>query len=136
MGDALVDQLLKAGMVRNISDLYRLTSDQLLTLERMGKRSAAKIITNVDHSRSQPLPRLIYGLGIPFVGERTAQLLTARVMRYFGLAYLGQRYGHSTAQFLLKHGLALGVAGFGLAAIVAVGLRLYQEHRVGLGEPE
>ena len=63
-------------------------------------------------------------------------VLTARVMRYFGLAYLGQRYGHSTAQFLLKHGLALGVAGFGLAAIVAVGLRLYQEHRVGLGEPE
>ncbi len=77
MGDALVDQLLTRGMVHNIADLYGLTLEQLLELERMGKKSASKIIENIDRSRKQPLPRIIYGLGIPFVGERTAQLLSA-----------------------------------------------------------
>jgi DNA ligase (NAD+) len=75
LGDALVDQLLGRGLVHNIADLYGLTVDQLLELERMGKKSASKIIQNVDHSRSQPLARVLNGLGIPFVGERTAQIL-------------------------------------------------------------
>jgi DNA ligase (NAD+) len=77
MGDALVDQLLKNGLVQNIADLYQLTVDQLLTLDRMGKKSATKIVQNIDRSRSQPLARVLNGLGIPFVGERTAQILAA-----------------------------------------------------------
>lgn len=75
MGDALVDQLLARGLVHNISDLYGLTVNQLLELERMGNKSASKIIHNIDASRAQPLARVLNGLGIPFVGERTAQLL-------------------------------------------------------------
>jgi DNA ligase (NAD+) len=77
MGDALVDQLLKNGMVKNVADLYHLTVEQLLALERMGKKSATKIIHNIDQSRSQPLARVLNGLGIPFVGERTAQILAS-----------------------------------------------------------
>lgn len=77
MGDALVDQLLKNKLVQNVADLYQLTVEQLLTLERMGTKSATKIIHNIDHSRSQPLARVLNGLGIPFVGERTAQILAA-----------------------------------------------------------
>lgn len=77
MGDALVDQLLARGLVHNIADLYDLQLDQLLSLERMGKKSATKVLENIHQSRSQPLARLIYGLGIPFVGERTAQLLAS-----------------------------------------------------------
>ncbi len=75
LGEALVDQLLSRGLVHNIGDLYTLTEDKLLELERMGKKSAAKVIQNIDRSRSQPLPRVLNGLGIPFVGERTAQIL-------------------------------------------------------------
>lgn len=75
LGDALVDQLLNRSLVRNIADLYSLTESQLLDLERMGKKSASKIIANIDRSRSQPLSRVLNGLGIPFVGERTAQIL-------------------------------------------------------------
>jgi DNA ligase (NAD+) len=75
LGDALVDQLLNRGLVHNIADLYGLTADQLLKLERMGEKSATKIIRNIDRSRSQPLARVLNGLGIPFVGERTAQIL-------------------------------------------------------------
>jgi DNA ligase (NAD+) len=77
MGDALVDQLLSRNMVRNIADLYWLSSDQLLELDRMGLKSATKIIQNIDNSRTQPLSRVLNGLGIPFVGERTAQILAS-----------------------------------------------------------
>jgi DNA ligase (NAD+) len=76
MGDALVDQLLSRGLVQGIADIYQLTMDQLLQLERMGEKSASKIIRNIDGSRSRPLARVLNGLGIPFVGERTAQLLS------------------------------------------------------------
>ncbi len=80
MGDALVDQLLSQGIVHSVADLYQLTEDQLLSLERMGKKSASKIIQNISNSKQQPLSRVLNGLGIPFVGERTAQILAA----YFG----------------------------------------------------
>ncbi len=75
MGDALVDQLLARGLVHNIADLYSLTEEQLLSLERMGKKSASKILANIDASRKQPLSRVLNGLGIAFVGERTGQIL-------------------------------------------------------------
>ncbi len=75
LGDALVDQLVDQKLIANVADLYRLTQDQLLELERMGKKSADKILANIEASRKQPLPRILNGLGIPFVGERTAQFL-------------------------------------------------------------
>ena len=77
MGDALVDQLLAKGLVRNIADLYGLTAEQLLNLERMGKKSASKVIQNIDLSRTQPFARVLNGFGIPFVGERTGQILAS-----------------------------------------------------------
>jgi len=75
MGDVLVEQLVSRGIVRSVADIYDLALDQLLELERMGQKSAEKIIKNIDRSRKQPLPRVLNGLGIPFVGERTAQIL-------------------------------------------------------------
>ncbi|MBE7157289.1 MAG: NAD-dependent DNA ligase LigA [Rhodospirillales bacterium] len=77
LGDALVDQLLAKGLIKDIADLYKLTSEQLTTLERMGIKSATKIIANIDKGRTQPMWRVLYGLGIPFVGERTAQTLAS-----------------------------------------------------------
>src|SRR5579863_1932537 len=75
MGHVLVDQLVSHGLVKNVADIYHLTLDQLLELERMGQKSAEKILKNIDASRKRPLPRVLNGLGIPFVGERTAQIL-------------------------------------------------------------
>ena len=75
LGDALVDQLVDGGLVRNVTDLYELTLDQLVRLERMGEKSASKLLANIHKSKETPLPRLLNGLGIPFVGERTAQIL-------------------------------------------------------------
>jgi DNA ligase (NAD+) len=75
MGDVLVDQLVSRGLVKSVADIYHLTLDQLLTLDRMGQKSAEKVLKNIDASRKRPMPRVLNGLGIPFVGERTAQIL-------------------------------------------------------------
>jgi DNA ligase (NAD+) len=75
MGDVLVDQLVTRGIVKSVADIYDLTLPQMLELDRMGEKSAEKILRNIDASRKQPLPRVLNGLGIPFVGERTAQIL-------------------------------------------------------------
>jgi len=75
LGEALVDQLVDRGMVRSIADLYELDGKALAALDRMGEKSAARILKGLEESKSRPLPRLLCGLGIPFVGERTAQQL-------------------------------------------------------------
>jgi DNA ligase (NAD+) len=75
MGYALVDQLVDSGMVKSVADIYDLTVEQLVGLERMATKSASKIVANIDASRDRPLPRLLNALGIPFVGARTADLL-------------------------------------------------------------
>jgi DNA ligase (NAD+) len=75
MGEALVDQLVDTGLVKNVADIYRLKLEDLMDLERMGRKSAEKLLKNIDRSRRSSLPRILNGLGIPFVGERTAQIL-------------------------------------------------------------
>jgi DNA ligase (NAD+) len=75
LGEALVNQLTERGLVKNVADLYKLTKDDLLQLERMGEKSAENVLTEIEASKKLPLERVIYGLGIRFVGERTAQFL-------------------------------------------------------------
>src|SRR5579871_6909942 len=75
VGEALVDQLVDRGLVKSVADLYELTVDSLMTLERMGKKSAGNIIKNIENSKKAPLPRVLSSLGIRFVGERTAVFL-------------------------------------------------------------
>ena len=75
MGDALVNQLTDRGFVKNVADIYRLSKDDLLKLERMGDKSAQNVLNEIEASKKLPLERVIYGLGIRFVGERTAEFL-------------------------------------------------------------
>jgi DNA ligase (NAD+) len=75
MGEALVDQLVDRGILRSVADIYSLTLDQLMELDRMGPKSATNMIRNIAKSRSLPLPRVLAALGIRFVGERTAVFL-------------------------------------------------------------
>ncbi len=75
MGDALVNQLTERGLVKNVADIYKLTKDNLLSLERMGDKSAQNVLDEIEASKKLPLERVIYGLGIRMVGERTAQFL-------------------------------------------------------------
>ncbi len=75
MGDALVNQLTERGLVKNVADIYKLTKADLLSLERMGDKSAQNILDEIESSKKLPLERVVYGLGIRMVGERTAQFL-------------------------------------------------------------
>jgi DNA ligase (NAD+) len=75
LGEVLVNQLTERGLVKNVADLYKLTKDDLLQLERMGEKSAENVLAEIEASKRLPLERVIYGLGIRFVGERTAQFL-------------------------------------------------------------
>jgi DNA ligase (NAD+) len=75
MGDALVAQITDRGMVKNVADIYKLTKADLLSLERMGDKSAQNVLDEIEASKKLPLERVIFGLGIRFVGERTAQFL-------------------------------------------------------------
>ena len=75
LGDRLVEQLVDRELVRAPSDLYALEAEQLAELERMGEKSAANLVEAIAASRATTLPRLLFGLGIPDVGEATAQAL-------------------------------------------------------------
>jgi DNA ligase (NAD+) len=75
MGEALVAQLLERGLVKNVADIYDLSKKDLLSLERFADKSAQNILNEIERSKSLPLERVIYGLGIRMVGERTAQFL-------------------------------------------------------------
>jgi len=80
LGERLVDQLVEKSLVRDVSGLYRLSQEQLEGLERMGPKSAENLLRQIDASRSLEFWRLLFGLGIRHVGERTAQILA----KHFG----------------------------------------------------
>ncbi len=75
LGVALADQLLERKLVRDVADLYSLKLEDLASLERMAKKSAANVLAQIEASKSRDLWHLIYGLGIRHVGERTAGIL-------------------------------------------------------------
>ncbi len=75
LGEALVAQLLEHKLVHSVTDIYLLTEAQLLGLERIGKKTADSLLAEIAKSRSALLHRVLFGLGIRFVGERTAELL-------------------------------------------------------------
>jgi DNA ligase (NAD+) len=75
LGDAVVQQLLDRGLVRDVADLYKLTEEQLVGLDRFAEKSARTLLEEIDRSRKAGLARVLMGLGIRFVGERTAELL-------------------------------------------------------------
>lgn len=77
LGIAVVENLVNAGLVRTTGDLYFLQQEQLESLDRMGERSAQKLLVAIEKSKQQPLSRLIFALGIRHVGQKAGKLLAA-----------------------------------------------------------
>lgn len=77
VGEKLIDQLVDKGMVKTFADLYRLTKEDLLELERMGDKSAQNVVDSIQKSKQQGLDRLLAGLGIRHVGNRVAYVLAS-----------------------------------------------------------
>jgi DNA ligase (NAD+) len=95
LGEVLVDQLVDKAMVHDAADLYKLTHDQLAGLERMGSKSAQNLLDEIERSKKEPLARVIFALGIRFVGERTGQLLA----NHFGSL---DKLAHATSEQLIE----------------------------------
>ncbi len=89
LGEALIDQLVDAGLVKTFADIYRLKKEQLIELERMGERSAQNVIDSINASRASDLPRLLAGLGIRHVGRTVAFTLAQNFGSLAALASAG-----------------------------------------------
>jgi DNA ligase (NAD+) len=75
LGESLIARLIADGLISSYADVYRLTAERLSQVERLGKKSAANLVGQIERSKSREFWRLIYGLGIRHVGERGAQAL-------------------------------------------------------------
>ncbi len=78
MGTALVDMLVDKGLIKSFADIYHLKKDEVAKLERMGEKSAQNLLTAIERSKQQPLDRLIFALGIPYIGSTAAKILANR----------------------------------------------------------
>ncbi len=76
IGNETIDQLYNANLIKNISDLYALKKEDLLPLERMAEKSVDNIINGINDSKNVPFHRVLFGLGIRFVGETVAKKIT------------------------------------------------------------
>jgi DNA ligase (NAD+) len=94
VGESLIDQLIQHGFLKTIADLYRLNKEQLLSLERIGDKSADNILKAIEASKNRPLANLFFALGIRHVGSSIAELLTER---FHSLASLAQAEAHEIA---------------------------------------
>jgi len=78
LGEALIEQLVNTNMIQDLSDLYHLNFEKVAELERMAEKSAKNLFSAIEESKSRPLAKLIFGLGIADVGERSAEILADR----------------------------------------------------------
>jgi DNA ligase (NAD+) len=90
LGDAIVDQLVDRGVVKDVADLYRLRASELAELERMGEKSAENLERAIEASRHRALDRVLFGLGIRHVGATLALTLARRFGSYEALASAGR----------------------------------------------
>ncbi|MEJ2092051.1 MAG: helix-hairpin-helix domain-containing protein [Syntrophobacterales bacterium] len=90
LGEKIIDQLMDQGLVKNLADLYRLTEDDLIPLERFAEKSAGNLVAAIEKSKNVDLDRFIYALGIRYVGEATAQLLAKHFHSLEKLAEAGE----------------------------------------------
>ena len=110
LGEKLVDQLVETGLVRKLSDLYRLKKEDLVKLERMGEKSAQNLLEQIERSKNAGLARLIFALGIRYVGEHLAEVLAehfpslealsnATYEELLGIPEIGPRIAQSIVDF-------------------------------------
>ncbi|MBN2020358.1 MAG: NAD-dependent DNA ligase LigA [Sedimentisphaerales bacterium] len=113
LGEALIDQLVDAGLVKNFADIYKLTKDNLLELERMADKSAQNVIDSIEVSKARPLWRLVAGLGIRHIGSQTAQdlaehfgsleaLMNATQSELDAIEQIGEKVAETVYEFFHK----------------------------------
>lgn len=113
LGEETVALLVKADLIGNYADLYRLHKEDILPLERMAEKSAENLIQGIEKSKEVPFPRVLFGLGIRYVGETVAKKLARHFKNIDALAMasqedlvnvdeIGERIAQSVIDFLLQ----------------------------------
>lgn len=128
IGSEMAETLYRNGLVKRIPDLYNITLEQLLTLDRMGQKSAQNIIDGIQASKAQPFERVLFGLGIRYVGETVAKKLSQALLNIHAIqnssveqlvqideigqriaesvvAYFQEEKNNQDIQLLIEHGL-------------------------------
>ena len=133
LGEAMVEQLVSHNLIADASDIYRLTTEQLVALERMGEKSAANLLGAIEQSKAQPLCRLLFALGILHVGVSAARaladhfpdldaLMKATPEQLQRISDVGEVVGRSISQFFREpHNRAM------IEKLRAAGVRLTSE---------
>lgn len=133
LGDKLAEALVRNGLVKSVADLYSLTKEQLVGLERMGQKSAENLLAALEASKERGLARVLYALGIRHVGEGTAAELAAHFGSIDALARasvdelvavpeIGEKIAHSIAQYFAEpRNLAV------VEALKAAGVKMTEE---------
>lgn len=109
-GPAVAEQLLSHGLMQDVGDIFSLTQEQFMALERMGPKSADNIVRSIEASKDRPLDRILFSLGIPHVGERAArqiadrrrsldQIMTATVEELATIPEIGPTIAESVVNF-------------------------------------
>ncbi len=139
MGEKIIYQLVEQGLVHSVADLYALTAEQLINLERMGARSAEKLMMALEASKARPWSRVLYGLGLRHVGSVTAQALAEAFLTVEQLAAaqpdaIGAVYGVGSeiAQSVYEWFRQPGNEAL-IAQLKAVGLQLAMEETTPIG---
>lgn len=128
LGDKIVAQLFEAGLLKTISDIYRLTAEDLLPLERMAEKKVAKLLAAIQASKQQPFDKVLFGLGIRHVGAKVAtvvakrfkqldKLKSATAEELMSVEEIGQKIAESLVNYLAdvnNQRLLEELVGFGL----------------------
>src|SRR5699024_8552335 len=75
LGEKFVHQLYDAELIKDVADLYTLEKEELVKLERVGDKKATNLLSAIENSKSQPLQKLLFGLGIRFLGQKASRLI-------------------------------------------------------------
>lgn len=113
LGEKVTSQLFHAQLVNDVADIYKLTKEQLLQLERMGEKSVQNLLTAIENSKQNSLEKLLFGLGIRHVGEKAAktlaqafismdQLKTATIDDLLAIDEIGEKMADSIVTFFNK----------------------------------
>lgn len=142
LGPAVVDALFRAQLIKDVADLYTLQAEDLEKLERMGKKSAANLVSAINDTKNRPLERLLFGLGIRFVGAKAAKLLAQHLGSIEALLNASQEQltaipeiGEKIAESVVRE-LADEEMRHLIQRLQAAGVNTIQEQAVGGGPLE
>ena len=129
IGAEMAETLYSAGLVKDLPDLYTLTFEQVLALDRVGEKTATNLIQGIEESKKQPFERVLFGLGIRYVGETVAKklaagmgnidnLMAASAEQLIGIDEIGERIAESVVQYFSDPKHILGIESMKAAGLI------------------